>query len=471
MDTNMKKYCLILLFFTICISGTVLGQDEDAKKERAEQIYKNLEYNTEVYDDLKPVWNITDPLTVRYVFNKFMNKNVFRENGEKVETEVVKAKIEDVYASVVGIEVKKRYFDDELEYLRFYNIRRVTIDSSDKEYFFDPLYDHLEIKEVLGEESYNKLKKRNYAHNELTKTLASGNFYGENFDIYLHLYRPKILFYTLNNGPGKRLFAGVSGNWGNDLLAFPAWNFPDYFGGIALAYVDSVVSPDYFSGYMLDIGYGIDVKQPEFDFNSGDTEKRLYKSGEDLFFRFRGNPFTIISDKLETMFLQVEGMFAFTEFDADDYNLDYISRFYSIRNYMTFFVEYKNFLEAGSLGDLSGGVGYGFHDINLYSVDPFENELVAVDTEHTTSGMKNYLLAKFGIGSEHGLFNYSVNLSGNYNFENSYGYAGLTTRVMLSREIGFEVSMYKAFKNGNEYFPYYRLNNYIVFSPIIRINY
>jgi len=462
--TTLLPY--IFALFLISTFGKLFAQ-ETSKIERAKLIYKNLEYNTSAYDDLKPVWNINDPLIVRHIFNKLVNKGVLTINGKKIDSENLRNKIDDIYKGRVFIELRKRYYDDEIEMLRLFTENTNQSGSSAKDYFFDPIEDHLYIKSLLGEKTYEDIKARNYSHIELSKSEEYVHP-GNNFDVYLHMMQPVVMFYTLKTNPRTTFLLSLFGNWGNDYLAYPGWYFPEYMAGIAVTYIDSQVIRKPTNPYKLYIGFGIDARQPEFEFNYDKYGKRLYKSGFSLYLKLSGAPLKMALPELDKLNLEIETMLSLSTYTAPDYGIDYISKFYSIRNYFVFHAEYKEFISLINFWFLSTGLGYATHDINHLYLNPALNDLSEINGD---SGFKHNIVVDATLSSIPGKLNHTLGVQINYNASDGYGYFGFKSKLMISKVFGFEFKYYKAYKGSTTPFPFYRLDNYLVFSPIIRINY
>ncbi|MDP3830781.1 MAG: hypothetical protein Q8Q47_05900, partial [Ignavibacteriaceae bacterium] len=69
-----------------------------------------------------------------------------------------------------------------------------------------------------------------------------------------------------------------------------------------------------------------------------------------------------------------------------------------------------------------------------------------------------------------GLIQHSINFVFGHSVE-GFGYYGLKTKVMLSDTFGFDVRFYSAYNSDLSKFPVWREESYIVFSPVLRINY
>jgi len=167
MDGIMKKllFTLIILLF----SFPVLRAQEPGNDEATElkTLYKSLEYNTLAFDDLKQKWMVDDPTFIREIFNRFVVRNALRLNGRTPKVDVVKEKTKLVQDGEVTIEVRKRYYDDEMEFFAFYPSDEIGKDNPKP--LFDPIYDGFLLKDIIGEKTYDKIREITYFYKETTK--------------------------------------------------------------------------------------------------------------------------------------------------------------------------------------------------------------------------------------------------------------------------------------------------------------
>ncbi|MBK7866311.1 MAG: hypothetical protein IPJ75_04560 [Ignavibacteriales bacterium] len=114
------------------------------------KIYRNLELNSAAFDDLREKWIVTDPVLVRAVFNKFLVSNGLRIDGLKPSLDFVKQKVQDIYKGEVFIDLRKRYYDDEIDMFRFYSESKVLKNADSIDFFFDPVEDFVRIQDIVG---------------------------------------------------------------------------------------------------------------------------------------------------------------------------------------------------------------------------------------------------------------------------------------------------------------------------------
>lgn len=471
----MKKNFLILL--TI-FSATLFaqGQQDSVKLERLIKIYRNLEYNTTAFDDLKNKWYVTDPVYVREIYNRFIVNNGLTVDGKKPTRDFILEKTQDIYNGDVFIELKKRYYDDEIDELRFFSEAKVgVLDSAAKkqmikrDYFFDPIDDYIFIKDILGETIYNDLKAQFYAYTDLTKkAYAAKQAY--NFDIYMHLLEPELLFWNTTTSQKNKYLVSFISRWGNDYIGFPGWYYPDIFPGVKVTYIDYLKNNEPYVSYSLELGYGIPVRQPQFEFNKDDFGPRLFHSGSNIYFNLFGNPLRLVSENLEKLEISISGMFSITTYKTSNFGLDYKSQFYSNRNYFSLVAKYKDLFRIMNMGWFYGGLGISTYDIYHYLLDPKVSELEEIGS--AKSGNFEHMIAlEAGMSEYAGLLSHDLSVQINYNVVKSYGYIGFKAHFLLSNVIGLDFKFFTSLGIISSDLPFYKKGNYIVFSPIIKINY
>lgn len=462
----------ITLFFLIISVYNLFGQQQEVSKDeklkRLGKIYRNLEYNTIAFDDLKERWNVTDPLYVREIYNRFVNENVLTVNGKKPSLNELKEKTEDIHNGNVFIELRRRYYDDEIEELRFFTESKLE-EGTRKDYLFDPIKDNVYIRKILDQEIYKDLKGRFYANTDLTKSVFDSKI-SYNFDIYMNLLNPKLLVWSETTSKKNKYLVSFFGKWGNDHIIFPGWYYSDYFTGLRVSYIDYVKNNEqYYSYYML-LGTGVPAKEVNFEFATDLMDRRLYHSGMNLFFQLGGNPLRLIDENWDNFIFELEGVFSLTEYKTNNYEMAYMSKFYSNRNYITFYAEYNDIFNFMNFGWFYGGLSLGSYDIYHYLYDPKVSSLEEINPS-PSGNFKHVFNAEVGLKSYTGLIKHQFALTANYNMVENYGYAGLKANFLLSNSIGLDFKFYKSFNISQSGLPFYRDDTYIVFSPIIRINY
>ncbi|MCF8260270.1 MAG: hypothetical protein K9J12_05820 [Melioribacteraceae bacterium] len=462
------RLIIILMISALCSSKSVAQEMSDSiMVVEAKEIYRNMEYSTVSFDDLKPKWYITDPVFVREIFNRIVVKNALRYNGEKPSRELLEEKVEDVYNGSVFIELRRRYYDDEIEILRFFSEANLNNDSSD--YFFDPLIDYVMIRDIVGVELYDNLKQLFYSHTDLTKK-SFDNQLMYSYDIYLNLFRPKLMFWTLTTQARNKYLLSFFGQWGNDYISIPGWHYPAYFSGIELTYIDSVVNNQPKFAYSANIGISTPVREPQLKLNTDEFGQRLFYTGTQFYMKLQGNPLIFIDPELDDFDFTLEFVASMSENSVADMGINYDSKFFSTRNYFVLFARYNDLMNFMDMGWLHAGFGITAYDVEQYLLDPRQTSLQSI-TSDGIAGWKAGIAMEGGISNFGGLLQYNFDLLLNFNFSDALGGFGFKSSFTISNNIGFEFKYLKSIRLSSDPLPFYKLDSYLVFSPIIRINY
>lgn len=464
------KNLIIILFVSFNI---IFAQSEDSiltanKVEHITKIYRNLEFNTTAFNDLKQTWVITDPVFIRELFNRFVTKNILTIDGRKPSLPEIQEKAKAIYDGKVFVELRRRYYDNEIELFRFFVEKEQGVDST--EYFFDEITDFVYIRDILGEKVYENIKSRIYAFNDLTKqTFDSKPAY--NFDIRLSATDPELMFWSSTTSNRNKYLVSVFGTWGNDYIMFPGWYMPSYAAGLKVTYIDSLINNYPNMSFKFNAGMTIPTKrQPFLEFDDQSFGRRLYPAGTGLYFSFVGDPLRFAWSKLKDYELNIYGSFSLAKYDASDFGSDYFTQFYSTRNYLVFFVNKKNIVRFMDFGMLNAGLGLASYDIYHFLLDPNTNSLIDLQPK-ASSKYKNSVLGEASLQHDGGLLQYDVKFQINYNLNETAGYVGLKTNIMLSNSFGFDFKFFTNYKFGTKPLPFYRNSIYLVFSPVLRINY
>ncbi|GMU85665.1 MAG: hypothetical protein AMXMBFR48_09070 [Ignavibacteriales bacterium] len=458
-----------VLFVFLFLASFISAQDflAEQKMNRIQKIYDNLEYNTTAFNDLKKTWIVTDPVYVREIYNKFVVKNGLKIRGKKPTMQELRLKSNDIYEGDVFIDVRKRYYDGEIELLRFFT-ESPNRESDTSDYFFDEVYDFVYIREILGVELYEDLKKQFYALNDITKTLYDFN-YQYNFDIYLHLLEPEMMVWNLTTNARNKYLVSLFGKWGIDRAAMPGWYYPDYYSGVRLKYSEYIVNTVPKTTYLVELGFGIPAKQ----FSMGDANplnaRRLSHSGTNIYMHFIGSPLGMITPELKDVELDIEGSFALSEDTPDDVKNTDSLYFFSNRNYFTLTALYPALLDFGTAGKLKAGGGFGLYDIKRYLSVPGTPLLEAFPT-NIPGNFRWMLGAEAHLEGDGAIISHKISTLFHYNFNDGNGFLGLKFFVMVTNSVGFDFKMFSPLQFSGS-LPNYRNDSYFVFSPVIRINY
>lgn len=466
----MKKLIAIILLSAVSLfaQSTTSPEAVASRLERVEKIYRGLEYNTTSFNDLKQKWIITDPTYIREIFNRFVVKNALRINGRKPTLAEIEKNAQYIYDDNVFVDLRRRFYDDEIEVVRFFKEPKMaTADSSD--YFFDPVQDFIFIKDILGNELYQDMKKQMYALNDITKTSFDYKP-AYNFNIYMHLYHPEVMFWSTTTDNRNKYFVSAFGNWGNDHIALPGWYFPDYIAGFKMAYADSIVNslPDV--TYAIEAGIGIPAIFPDLGLQDNGSQRKLENSGTGFFLKGSGKFLKGLSSDLSDLNISVESYFSIGTKSGSDLKKPLGSRFFSTRNYVDLFLLEDNILKLSDWGAFYAGLGGSAFDVKYYEVTSF-NDAPSLTSSKFENGFRYSITSEFGLHNTGGLLSHNVGILMNYNLSEETAYLGMKTSLMISNVIGVEFKIMTPIRMSSVPQPAYRPDTYLVFSPIIRINY
>lgn len=458
----MKTILRILLAVYI-FTLPVFSQQEEAQS--LNRIYQSLEYNTIAFDDMKEKWVLNDPILVREIYNKFVVRDAFRLEGKKVTVDLIKEKSKDIYEGTVVIDLRRRYYDDEVEHFAF--VPEAEVHKENPKYLFDPIRDGFLLKDILGDKLYEKIKTQSYFYSNITKTdynTKNGYF----FDLYLNLLEPKVMFWNTTSSGRNKYLLSVFGKWGNDYLLNPGWYSGDYTGGVALTYYENISSD--LQKYTYDVRFGTAVTSGFPFISELKNKERLAVTGQSVYGRISGEFLKYVFDGAEDYILTVEGKTTLDEFPIKEFGPTKIDTIYSARDYGLLHVRKRFLYDLGDFGWFEAGAGIGTTSSYKYKVDPSSTSLVDLEkNKGFFNKFEHNIFVEAGVVRTGGLIQHNVNLMLSYTTE-GFGAFGAKAQVMLSDQIGFDLRVMKGFGLDEKKMPW-RTDSYIVFSPIFRINY
>lgn len=463
----MKKKIFIVTAFLMFAPFIKAQTSGDPELEKLKNLYQSLEYNTLAFDDLKQKWMIDDPTFIREIFNRFVVRNALRLNGRTLKPDVIKEKVKLVQEGDVNIEVRKRYYDDELELFAFYPSSEIGKENPQP--LFDPIYDGFLLKEVIGDKSYDKIKEITYFYKETTKEQSYTKL-GYNFDVNLNALRPEVMFWNITSEGSNKYLLSLWGQWGSEKAFWPGWYANEYFVGTRLTYFKSLSNdPENFS-YRLSIGTGVPSNRP---YKGQPTVTQLWVAGQAVYAKLEGYPFAFIgSDFMRDVSFSLEAKVTITDNKKSDFG-KYTTpvNFYANKYFINWELRKRNIMNVFDFGELEVGLNLSSSDINKLRIDPASSNVVDLERGMKSVMQKfNHIIsAEVGIRKSTGLIQHSINLVSGYATD-GYGFLGLKGMGMVSGNFGLDVGLYHSFSLDKKKFPY-RYDTYIVFSPILRINY
>ncbi len=444
-----------IIFSFLLFSSFAFGQkvDTTAITSELEKIYYNLEYNTSSFDDIKKQWIITDPELIRELSNKFIANNSVSVDGKNVNKEFIKELNNQIALGNVTISLRKRFYDNEIEYFAF-------ISNNNNEPIFDPVLDGFYLQSIVGKELYKNLQGKTYFFVDLSKEEFSTK-HGYNFDVNLNALHSTIMFWNTTANNQNKYLLSFFGDWGNESIHFAGWSFQQYFLGAQLTYYSKLPPDPRNYTYLVKFGTGVQTSVP---YQTTVPDIPLLKSGTNVYTKLSASIFS------KNFFLDLEAMMTLTDYTVSDFEFPKPMKYNSIRNFYNFNIRGINLANLADFGSLEGSFGIATHDFNEYEYDPAQGGIVDLTPYKGFMDRFNHFInGSIGVTKDGGLVQHKFEVFVGYNPE-KYGYYGFSLNMMLSNTFGFEIRMSNAFGLDNVKYPW-RMDSYLVFSPIFRINY
>ncbi len=463
----MRKY---LLFFTIIVFsfvGNSYSQDKnnDVELSNLINVYSNLEYNTIAFDDLKNKWIISDPLLIREIFNRFVVKNALREKGKVLNHNEIRQKSLEIQGGNTLIFLRKRYYDNEIEYFAF--VPYSEIYKQNPALLVDSVDDGFYLRSVIGNRLYKKIQERSYFFSGVTKDVFDVRA-GYYFNIYLDLIQPELMFWSTTSKERNKYLLSFFGNWGNDNIFMPGQFLRTYTVGTKLTYFDVISSEP--GDYSYQVAVGIGLPSNSMFVSALPKATRLFKSGQDIYVNISGQPFETLFPKFENFYLDFELGYNVIEYAYRDYGIKSSVAFTSFRDYFSLKVRKRKIFNIFNLGQFKASLGVSSHDVYKMQLDPLLGKVVDLEPKKDfISKFTHYAIGSVGIEKFGGLIQYDVDFNFGYSVD-GYALGGVKAVVMLSDNFGLDLRYYQALGFSATKQPW-RTDTYIVFSPVIKINY
>ncbi len=446
--------------------STGFAQNKDNEISGLANLYSNLEYNTIAFNDLKKKWIVSDPLLIRDVFNRFIVKNALRKNGKELSVNEVKNLADDIQNGNVVIFLRKRYYDNEIEYFAMLPFSEIY--KKNPRLLADSVTDGFYLKNVIGNSLYKKLQDKSYFFSTITKRIFEVRA-GYYFKIYLNLMRPEIMFWSTTSKQRNKYLVSFFGKWGNDKIVMPSYFLRSYVLGFRVTYYDVIsTNPDEYS-YQFSLGLGF-PSNVQYISRIAHNDK-LFHSGTNLFMELSGQPLQQIYPKIHNLFMDLQLSYTMFDYKFKDYGINNFVNFYSIKNYFTFTLTKKNIFNVFGLGLFKTSLGFSTHDLNKLQIDPVKKKIIDLEPKKSFINRFNHFLTT-SVGIEHfgGLLNYNFNLDYFYGLSYAASYIGFDFEFLVSDNFGFDIRYYKAMNDVHSQVGW-RNNYYFVFSPVLKINY
>ena len=454
----MKVERIILILFVVAKLIFAQNIDSITVSSELQKIYYNLEYNTSSFDDIKKQWIINDPEMIRDFSNKFIANNQVRINGENVNKEFIDKLNKEIAIGNVAVELRKRYYDDEIEYFAFINNNKQN--SKNENVLFDPILDGFYLQSIIGKQLYSELQNQYYFYTDLSKEEFSIK-HGYNFDIYLNALNSNIMFWNTTSNNQNKYLLSFFGDWGNDNIHFPGWSLQQYYIGSQLTYYSKLPPDPRNYNYSIKFGTGIQTSVP---YQTTVPIIPLLQSGTNFYTKLSASVFG------KNFFVELEALVTLTDYKVSDYKFTKPTKFNSIKNIYNFNVRAIKIAKLADFGELELKFGIATHDFNEFEYDPTKGGIVdLIPQKDFAKRFNHFINSSIGVMKNGGVIQHKIDLFFGYNPE-SYGYYGFAINVMLSNTFGFDIRMSNSFGLKNVNYPW-RMDSYLVFSPVIRINY
>ena len=442
---KMKSIFIGSLLFVLTFTAQTQAQTTPGEFDKQQRIYESLEYNTVAFNDLKQKWVISDPLLVREIFNRFVVHNALRSGGMNINVNVLKEKTNLIYESKVVIDLRKRYYDDEVEFFAF--IPESELQSSKPTYLFDPIVDGYLLKDVVGDKVYEKIKTQGYFYSSLTKS----NFDSKNgyfYDIYLNALEPHLMFWNTTSANRNKYLVSAFGKWGNDLIMLPGWYADEYVVGGALTYYQSISND--LSKYLYDVRIGTALGAG-YPFRSGVSPRDHLKStGQSIYLRASGDILKYFIDGADGYYLTLEAKYSLDEKRKKDFNMPLTDTIFSVRNYATISLNVPDIADLGDLGIFELGGGISTSDLYRYQLSILSSKLTDLDKKKSFGEKFSHnAFVKFGVSRSGGLIQHHIWTMLTYN-TTGCGVIAAGGQVMLGEQFGVDLTRYEEFWGGSE---------------------
>lgn len=462
----MKKYFIAVLFLSFAlIQQGGFAQDRQTEYDNTQTVYQSLEYNTLAFNDLKQQWIISDPILIREIYNRFVVRDALRMNGSKMTLQTVKDKTQLIYDGRVVIDLRKRYYDDEIEYFAF--VPESELQAKEPAYLADPIKDGFLLRDIVGMSLYDKIKTQGYFYSSLTKTnydTKSGYFY----DIYLNLLEPHLMYWNTTSGGRNKYTLSLFGKWGNDRIALPGQYMGQYVFGSELTYYKAISADP--NNFLYDFRAGLVVTSGRMSVSDFAGKKMLKPSGQAFYAKATGDFLKYFIDGMDGYVVTVESQYTISDYKPREFGNTVKDTFYSVRNYLSLGLRAKNISDFGDFGNFYFGGGTTVYDVYHYASIPGTSKLV--DLESKKGFVQKFtpgIFLEAGIARLGGLVQHDVSMQ--FTFDaGGYGSLGVISKVMLSDQMGFDIRVMQGFGSDASNSAW-RPDTYIVFSPILRINY
>ncbi len=451
----MSRCALIELVFALHFLP--LASAVAQANEELDRLYQRINVNTSPFDADKERWVIIDPRTIKEVLVQLMSNLPNTVAQDEVARILANSQRLAQWASAGELRIvcRKRYYDDEIEQIKFERHQSSAIES------LGVLEDFVLIENALGKQLYDKLKAERYKE-------RFSSVQGRRYDLYFHALDPEIMLWsTLPTHEWWRVSA--IGRLGNDNLDLPFWFKGSIVAALKVSYIDdwTIRNRNYtaFSitaGIEEPINFSVPGDPKERSANSLFKERKLHGSGSSVYLRGTYTPYKR-RDSLDldiVQYLECNFEMSLAVQEKEQYPVGIPPTFYSVRNYVTVSAHLHH------LGIFEVGVGLTWHDLHHISRVPSPPKLIE-RIEPTRRNVVPFI--EFGVAEEGSVLQYVITTNANYNASEGFGFFVVKSLLVLRNTFGIDLRYFKAFRTGK--LPPWHYDSYIAFSPLIHINF
>ena len=459
------KYEIFIVIIILLTGSISFSQYSD---EELKVIKENITFST---DDLKkPLWEISDLDLISEILQNLINNRELKVKDENGKCQVINNSKqitqlwEEVHSGQFSIICRRRQYDKQVEHMEF------LVNGSPK---YCDINDWLVIKAAITAPTYQTVINRNYDLTDFTRQDYINSV--DTSYAVLNIVHSEFVLSSLGlSAKGKGILSAYY-QLGNDNINLPSWykgsiniglkyKFFPYYGrrdfnydrfSVSLGWdgpIDFSIQKNYIPGFMENM-----------------FRDRLLKSTSDnLFIGFSFSPRQndpipfkwLATDEMSEEFIQLNAEASLPIFESDKgLSQGNNTNFYSVRSYLSL---------RGSICNLwdffNVGASFSYFQLNNYSTVTTTNELSILGSK------KHYLVSiEPAISREDPPFHYYISPQINFDLSDGQKFFVLKSHLMFFGSFGIEFEYFESLNKKNTVPWQYK--NYIVLSPIFRINY
>jgi len=198
--------------------------------------------------------------------------------------------------------------------------------------------------------------------------------------------------------------------------------------------------------------------------------RKLVNSGTGFYLKGGGKFFKGKDTDLSNVDISLTTYFTIGTDKGADFKVPLGTKFFTTRNYVDLFIKQDDIARLSDWGAVFAGIGVSATDVKYLQITSMTEAPTIADSKFD-NGFRYSVNSELGLANIGGLLSHSVGVILNYNISEETGYLGLKANLMVSNVFGFDFKIMTPIRMSSASQPAYRPDTYLVFSPIIRINY